>query len=273
MEGQATGKSVWRLRLADGAYAAVRPGNFHKEFLYSAGGVVSQWHLATEDFFTGMPEAKRRFAAKAAHLRLDKNAVIFFEDDPGDSCYYIESGLVRIFSLAVSGKESIFFLRQSGDMFGLSEVLGQHPRKANAQCLSPCFFLRVDSGDFDTLLAEDHALCRRVISVLGRRIRYLGERISQLMTCGVMERLIMLMINIACGCIKDIKSWSQPVVLPLVLTQAQIASMIGSTQPTVNELLQSLQREGLIEISRRQIRLCHPLALLSKVETLVFCPM
>jgi CRP-like cAMP-binding protein len=214
-----------------------------------------------------MPEAKRRFSEKAVHLRLDKNSIIFFENDPGDSCYYIESGLVRIFSLTASGKEPIFFLRQAGDMFGLSEVLDRHPRKANAQSLSPCLLLRIRSGDFDALLAEDHAVCRRVIGLLGRRIRYLGERVSQLMTSSVMERLVKLLIGIACDRIKDAPSWSRPVTLPVALTQCQIASMCGSTQPTVNELLRLLQREGLIEISRKRIVLCHPLALLARVET------
>lgn len=227
---------------------------------------MRQWHLSSNDFFHRMPEAKQRFSEKAAHLRLGKNAIVFFEGDPGDSCYYIQTGLVRIFRLTTSGKEPIFFLRRSGDMFGLSEVMEGHPRKANAQALSPCELMRVKRDDFDDLLRDDYDMTRRVIGLLGSRIRYLGERIGHLATCSVMERLIKLLVSVAYDRLDDSQSWSKPVTLPVPLTQEQIASMTGSTQPTVNELLQSLQKEGLIEVSRKQIVICDPLLLLAKVE-------
>lgn len=231
---------------------------------------MRQWHLSGSDFFYRMPEAKQRFSEKAAHLRFEKNTIIFFEGDPGDSCYYVQSGLVRIFSLTSSGKEPVFFLRRPGDLFGLSEVMEGHPRKANAQALLPCELMRVKSGDFDDLLRNDHEMTRRLIGLLGSRIRYLGERISHLVACSVMERLIKLLIYMAFERLEDTQSDNdRPVTVPIHLTQEQIASMTGSTQPTVNELLQSLQKEGLIEVSRKQIVVCEPLGLRAKGERML----
>lgn len=223
-------------------------------------------HIAGKDFFSGMPEAKQQFACKANRLRLDKNAILFFEGDPGGSCYYLESGLTRIFSLTASGKEPIFFIRRPGEMFGLSEVLDSSPRKANAQTLSPCVLLQVRSREFDELLRAHYAMNRRVISLLGSRIRYLGERISSLMTCSVRERLVKLLVYVAYDTLEDSDAWTRPATLPVPLTQQQMASMTGSTQPTVSELLGQLQQEGLITVSRKRIVLHNPLALLSSVE-------
>ena len=54
--------------------------------------------------------------------------------------------------------------------------------------------------------------------------------------------------------------------MPLRISQEQLASMAGTTQPTVSDLLQKLQKEGQIRVERRRITLLHPLRLLSGVD-------
>ena len=50
--------------------------------------------------------------------------------------------------------------------------------------------------EFDSLLAEDYVLARCVITMLGSRVRYLGDRLSSLATGSVMSRLIKLLISL-----------------------------------------------------------------------------
>ena len=218
------------------------------------------------DFFAGIEQEKAQFLARARRCALGKNDIVFFEGDPGGACFYVESGLVRIFSITDCGKEPIYFLRRPGEMFGLSEVLDAHPRKANAQTLAPTVLHRMDAGAFDALLAESYPLARRVIAMLGYRVRYLGDQISGLMTCNVMHRLVKLLISLIYDQIPDAAAWERPVVVPVRISQGQIAAMTGSTQPTISDLLQQLQREGLLQISRRHILVLRPLQLLRKAE-------
>ena len=150
------------------------------------------WYLQDRDFFAGLEEQRQRFLQRAILKILPKNDIVFFEGDTGDSCFYVASGLVRIFSITDSGKESIFFLRRPGELFGLSEVLNAFPRRANAQTLMPTELYAMPSVEFDSLLAEDYVLARRVITMLGSRVRYLGDRLSNLATGSVMSRLIKL---------------------------------------------------------------------------------
>ena len=62
------------------------------------------WHLEKEDFFKGIDEAKSAFLKNAQRLELPKNEMVFLEGDAGDSCFYIESGLIRIFCMDRAGK-------------------------------------------------------------------------------------------------------------------------------------------------------------------------
>ena len=202
------------------------------------------WYLQERDFFAELEEQRQRFLGRAIRKTLPKNEIVFFEGDTGDSCFYVASGLVRIFSITDSGKESIFFLRRPGELFGLSEVLNAFPRRANAQTLMPTELYVMPSGTFDSLLAEDYALARRVITMLGSRVRYLGDRLSNLATGSVMSRLIKLLISLVYDLLPDAEAWERPVALPVRISQEQLASMTGSTQPTVSDLLQKLHKAG-----------------------------
>ena len=187
------------------------------------------WYLQDRDFFAGLEEQRQRFLQRAILKTLPKNDIVFFEGDTGDSCFYVASGLVRIFSITDSGKESIFFLRRPGELFGLSEVLNAFPRRANAQTLMPTELYAMPSVEFDSLLAEDYVLARRVITMLGSRVRYLGDRLSNLATGSVMSRLIKLLISLVYDLLPDAEAWAKPVALPVRISQEQLASMTGST--------------------------------------------
>ena len=134
----------------------------------------------------------------------------------------------------------------------------------------PTELYAMPSVEFDSLLAEDYVLARRVITMLGSRVRYLGDRLSNLATGSVMSRLIKLLISLVHDLLPDAEAWAKPVApLPVRISQEQLASMTGSTQPTVSDLLQKLHKAGLIAIAHRQITICNPLHLLAHAEEII----
>jgi CRP-like cAMP-binding protein len=79
-------------------------------------------------------------------------------------------------------------------------------------------------------------------------------------------RLAKLLVYLSFDHLTDESSWMQPVQIPVSLTQEQLASMTGSTQQTVSEILKKLQEEKLITISKKRITILSPLKLLQKAE-------
>lgn len=226
----------------------------------------THWHLGEEDFFEGLEEERKAFLAAADRKVLQKKDMVFFEEDPGESCFYLEKGLIKIFKITSSGKEPIFFLRQAGELFGLAEVMDGERRKANAQALSPCIIHTISRSAFEQYLAENYPAARKVIQTLGRRLRYLGEITGSLMSCDVGTRLAKLLAYLCHEYIPGEKGWRQPLTIPVKLTQEQLAAMVGSCQPTVSDLLKEYQQQGLIGIKQRQITVLNPLRLLEMIE-------
>ena len=114
----------------------------------------SFWHLEKGDFFDGIEECKERFLRSAQRIELKKNDIVFFEGDAGGACFYVASGLLRIFCVTEAGKESTLFPRTAAGLFGLSEVLQDLPRKVSAQALAASVIFRLDREAFDREMAQ-----------------------------------------------------------------------------------------------------------------------
>lgn len=223
------------------------------------------WHLSEVDFFSCLPAEKEEFMSLSVRRRIGRNHFIFFEGDPGDACFYLEKGYVKIFAITMVGKEPTFMVRRPGEMFGLAEVIDGKDRKCNAQAITDCVLYEIDRECFESLLSRNYRVARRVIEILGRRLRFLCEQVENLMVCDVTTRLLRLLIYLSYNVLIDSDSWDAPVTFPINLTQEQIAALTGSCQQTVSETLNKLQKDGLILVSRKEITLLSPREMLNRI--------
>lgn len=225
-----------------------------------------EWHLIERDFFSGLPSEKEEFVTLGLHRNYRKNEFIFFEGDPGDKTYYLEKGEVKILRLNQWGKESIVFIRKSGEVFGLAEAISGKERKCSAQAITDCHLYEMQKADFEDFLSRHYPVARRVMDVLSRRLRYLGEQVENLMVCDVTTRLLKLLVYLCHFKFMDCSKLDKPITVPVRLTQQQIAAMIGSCQQTVCETLKDLEREGLVQLSRKDIIIPNPVGVINRIE-------
>jgi CRP/FNR family transcriptional regulator, cyclic AMP receptor protein len=223
------------------------------------------WHLSEQDFFLGLPVEKRDFLSLAVKRDVKKNSIIFVEGDPGDYCYYLEKGSIKVFRATIVGKEPIFWVRKPGDLFGLAEVIDGKERICTAQTLSPCLIYEIHRKDFEEILARYHTVSRKVMAVLGRRLRYLCEQVENLMVWDVTSRLSRLLVYLSFNHLMNPNPDDEAVCFPISLTQEDLAAMTGSCQQTVSETLKKLQQEGLVRVSRKEITIVKPLELLERI--------
>ena len=223
------------------------------------------WHFTERDFFWQLPSEKKDFVALATPRSIERNQFIFLEGNNGSSAFYLEEGKVRIFRISPFGKEAIVFIRHPGEMFGLAEILGEQKRVFSAQAITSCRLYEIRKKEFEVLLHRHYAVAKRIIEVLGRRLRYLGEQIESLMVCDVPTRLLKLLICLCCHNITDPTTLNKPIPVPVKLTQEQIAAMIGSSQQTVSETLKKMKEDGLIKISGKEITLLNPKEIFERI--------
>lgn len=227
--------------------------------------VEIHWHLSEDDFFDGLPEEKKEFIAYARRRTIQKNAFIFVMGDAADSAYYLERGFVKIFRTSPLGKQPIVFIRKRGELFGLAEVMTGGERKCHAQAVVTSQILEIRRENFELILSRHFVLARRLFAVLGRRLRFLSEQIENLMTTDVTTRILRLLIYLCYHELVNSTDWTRPIKVPVRLTQEEIASLTGSCQQTVSEVLRILRQEGLIVVSKREIILVKPQEAIARV--------
>lgn len=225
------------------------------------------WHLSEQDFFADLQNERNDFLTFARKREFKKNGIIFVEGDAGDYCYYLETGSVKVFRATMGGKEPIFWVRKAGDLFGLAECIDGKERLCTAQALARSTVYEVHRTDFEQILARHYSVSRKVIAVLGRRIRYLCEQMENLMVCDVTSRVSRLLVYLSLNHLMNAQIEDSPVSFPLNLTQEDIAAMTGSCQQTISETLKGLQATGLIKVSKKEITIMNPLAMLERLNS------
>ncbi|MBI5695612.1 MAG: cyclic nucleotide-binding domain-containing protein [Nitrospirae bacterium] len=123
-------------------------------------------------------------------MKFPREKFIFLEGDPGDRCYIIEEGEVRISKFVPNMGEEALAVLKSGQFFGEMSLIDGSPRSATAIANTEVTCLVIDKADLDNLLTVDKDLGNKLLWVfcrtLSKRLRETNEKISNFiaMTAG-----------------------------------------------------------------------------------------
>jgi CRP-like cAMP-binding protein len=179
---------------------------------------------------------RRRFARRQA---------LFHHGDPSDGMHLITSGRVVIRISTPSGEEASLVVSGPGESVGEQSLLVSGGRRsASAVALEPVETMFLSRSAFDSLRAEDTDFDRVLLSVLTARVLRLTDQLIEALFVPAPSRVLRRVAD-AAGLYGD-------GVIPL--TQEDIASMAGSTRPTVNRTLRAAQQAGVVDLARGKIR-------------------
>lgn len=159
----------------------------------------------------------------------------------------VMEGMVQLSTDTASGKTSILAGITAGSWFGEGSMLKQEKRKFDAIALRPSIVAQMPQKTFDELLANNLHFNRFLLLQLNER---LGQFIGALES----ERLLDDTGRVA----RALSQLFNPVLYPqaqptLQVSQNELALLIGLSRQKVNQVLQSLQTMGIVDVGYRQI--------------------
>jgi CRP/FNR family transcriptional regulator len=102
---------------------------------------------------------------------------------------------------------------------------------------------------------ETPALGYQITKIMGLRLRRLHTRVEELLCKSAQARVAHTLLDLANDYgVPD----EQGVLIPLRLNQADLGNLVGLARETVNVVLQDFKQRGLVEASRRSIRINDP---------------
>jgi len=183
------------------------------------------------------------------------NELIFSEGDVCQGLYIVQSGAVKIFKMAPSGREQVLGVERSGNSVAELPVFdgGNYPASTIAVEDSDLPFVKKE--DFRALCLEHPEVALKVLRVVGKRLRGLVGIIEELSFTTVRQRLIAYLLRIA-GAAAGAKK-SVEIMLPVS----------GTVRELVSRNLSRLQAEGLIKIQARSVHIPDLATLRAACET------
>jgi CRP-like cAMP-binding protein len=181
-----------------------------------------------------------------AKLTIERNFAssefIFWEGDPVDWFYVLIDGQVKVLKHSTQGKEFIIAFFGPGEMFGEVAVFENKPYPASAQASAKTRVLGIRREDFLSFLASRPKTALMIISILGGRLREAQNRLRNLASEHVEQRLAstLLMLSLKLG-------------TTLPFTRQELADMTGTTTETTIRVMSRLKESGIIRSVRGKI--------------------
>jgi len=185
------------------------------------------------------------------HVIYEKGAPAFDGEDTQRFFYFIIRGKIKISQInPETSKEQTLMLLTRGDMFDVVTLLDGREHEFVSEALEESEAVKVPIAHVRELIETTPAFNRFFFPYLGRQMRQMEALAVDLSLYDVYQRLLRLIARNA-----DRSGESADLKLINGLSHEELASLIGSVRKVVNRNLQQLKREGVIELSRKQIRL------------------
>jgi len=157
--------------------------------------------------------------------------------------YLLVSGRVRITTYSQGGRQVTFRDIAAGDIFGEVAALDEKPRSADVIALDGALLASMSPSVFRRLLADEPLVGGRVMTRLAALVRSLSDRVIDLSTLGVQNRIHAEILRLAraAGVARN-RARLEPGP-----KHADIASQVSTYREQVTRELSALARAGILE--------------------------
>ena len=202
--------------------------------------------LAQTYLFHDLDQAAIATLAAEAHERSYKrHASIFHQGDPGDAFFIILEGAVKVYVTSVQGEEMVLTTLRSPETLGEVSLFDEGPRSASAEALEPVRLLSLARSTVLGLAGRDPRIFESLLCCAGELLRRLTAQAADLVFLDLEGRVAKLLADSAQA--RGHQDGDR-LALDLGFTQGELASMVGGSRQSVNQILRALEARGFIDV-------------------------
>jgi CRP-like cAMP-binding protein len=213
--------------------------------------MIDLWHLTDIDWLSELSgESAERLRQAAELASFAKGELVFGPESFPDKVFILESGLIRIYRASVTDDEVTFGYVRPGEIFGESALFDDQSRDSQAAAVEPSSVLILPRDAFIDAMRDTPRIGYSVAMQVEGRFKKIESRVEDLVFRSVRNRLarILLQLSEQFG-----ERNGKGILLPVKLTQQDLATLIGASRPTVSLAMSELQDAKLIGRQGRRI--------------------
>jgi CRP-like cAMP-binding protein len=188
-----------------------------------------------------LPHTRKSFAS---------GSFVFHEGEAIGDTYYINRGLVRLYSETADGYSKTLFYYKSRTLVGLQSLRDDHSSILTAQALTPCDTFMIKGSDLNKLLISDTGICFDLAKHLFEMMALLAREAVNASLFSVQQRLAALLLVLA-----EEHGGVEPVHIPY--NNQMLAHMLGVHRNSVVNALRTLRDSSCVEKTQTGLIIVH----------------
>jgi CRP-like cAMP-binding protein len=206
---------------------------------------ISTEALAQIHYFDGLSHSELKAIKNyiAFEKTIEKGETLLYEGDQSAYMYFVISGAVKVYKRSINGKEQILNLASTGESLNDVSTFDGGGSATDMLAMTPVRLYAVRKEDMKALLAKYPRVALNAARVLASKVRGDSSLVGALSFDLVISRLAKFLLKQAA---------TGAHTLPL-LTQQDLAAMVGASRVVVNRSLRTMEEKGAIRLVRRRI--------------------
>jgi CRP/FNR family transcriptional regulator, cyclic AMP receptor protein len=177
-------------------------------------------------------------------VKLRADEVLFLAGDPGDGCYKVEEGLLKVTMVSRAGSERILNFFGPGGIVGELSMIDGLPRSASVVAVRDASLSFLSRAAFETFAQKHPELYKSLIALLAARLRETDTVVAAGSFLPLKGRVASTLLELAGHFGQDVGSGR--IVIRQKIGQADIAAMAGIARENVSRILNDWKRRKLV---------------------------
>jgi len=182
--------------------------------------------------------------AGAKPIRLAADEVLFLAGDPGDGCYRIEDGLLKVTMVSRSGAERILAFLGPGAIVGELSMIDGRTRSASVVAVRDAALSFLSRAAFEAFTRKHPEVYKTLVTLLATRLRETDSVIAAGSFLPLRGRVASTLLELAENFGQDVGSGR--IVIRQKIGQSDIAAMAGIARENVSRILNDWKRRKLV---------------------------
>jgi CRP-like cAMP-binding protein len=195
------------------------------------------------------PKEREELLALGVTRALRPGTVILTEGALDTHVEILRSGHVKV-TRSSGGTPRLLGIRLPGDILGEFGAITGNGRQATVTTCDDVVSTVIRQADFLRFLAEHPRVANQLTATVGERLHWANTRRSEFAAFSVQVRLARVLGDIAIGAGE---ADGDGVLIGVPLSHAELASLVGAAEDTIQKALRLLRRSGLIRTGYRRI--------------------
>ena len=198
-----------------------------------------------DNLFSVLPSALSASLFREARVvRLAPQQMLFVAGDPGDSCYQVEEGLLKVVAPSPSGGDRILAILGPGELVGELSMIDGLPRSASVTTLRESKLSFVSRSVFNTVTHKQPEIYRHITALLARRLRNVDDALTATSFLPLKARTARALLGLSDAFGKDVGSGR--ILIRQKFSQGDLAAMAGVARENCSRILQDWTRRSLV---------------------------